>query len=1191
MKMRFTFHLAILVMVIGLQAQVPTDGLVVNYTFDNTLSDAASGYNLTSSGSTYAAGVINNAFQFTGTEECSTTDLTFRRVFDNTNSWSVNLWFNSSIAYDTPTGFGDPSKALLTCDGVNTTPYKRTWILVDQRGILFSRMLGSGNGGSIHTYYPFEPDTWYHVSVNFYGTGADVYINGVLTAPSYEAGDIGQDIGSVDANTTAVTIGGNQQNNVAQWKGSIDQVRVYNRTLTPNEVKTVYEESGRSILDEGLVAYYPFNGNAIDESGNGNDGTVYGATLANDRFSINSKSYAFDGDDFIDFGTNPQFEFFGSQQEVTFSLWFKIDDLSLPQTFIAKGRWSADPLTGNKYFAIEYQPEHNRIIQTLYNYSTLNDVYVENIDSKIIAGQWYHLVYTRSSNSKLYLNGEDATTYVQNAGWSTDYNLVLSNTQTVFGYRINDAPENFMDGAMDDIRAYNRALTESEIQSLYHENGYATVSDIDGNTYKTVQIGNQIWMAENLKTTAYANGDIIGTTSPDNLDISSETEPKYQWAYQYDENLVNDYGRLYTWYAINDDRGVCPAGWHVPSDEEWKELEMFLGMTQEQADAIGWRGTDQGTQLKSETGWVAGGADIGTNTVGFNAIPASLRPADGAFGSIGTIANWWTSNEYSGPEDFGIPNYNGAYYRYLNNNSAESNGIVRWYNNQKNAGLSIRCLKNSSKSISVISETVDEGQQAIIPITVSDLTTKDNIISYQFDIAFDNTSLEYTGADLTGTIAVGGTVEVNTSVTGKLSVSYMTSTALVGAGEILNLQFNTLKADTTKVLISNAYLNSTPITDLTNGTVIIKDVTPPTAAFTYDDTENRCGDDLLITATFSEPMSGVSPVKISMTGGANVTAEDMTRVNETAYTFIFKVPVSSGDVTVYLSNGTDLWGNEVVSTPTSGANFSIIPITYGDVDDDGKILAYDAALTLQYSIGLDPLPVIDPLPWENWRDTTANVDGVGAVTANDAGMILQYSAGIITSFDASAKKSLMVADVNIELIDGEVVFHSSGYLIGLNVSTVNENNILGEPVIVAENFLSAKNIFGTTYKIGLCTSTPAFEGDELIRIPFNANGQVTFDMVVNTVVKSVTVDLATGVIGVDFEGISIYPNPVSDMLHIEGLQKETIGSIYNANGQMIFSSEVGAGYGKIDVSALPSGLYLLKMTIDEELLVKRFTKE
>ncbi len=92
-----------------------------------------------------------------------------------------------------------------------------------------------------------------------------------------------------------------------------------------------------------------------------------------------------------------------------------------------------------------------------------------------------------------------------------------------------------------------------------------TVTDIDGNVYKIVTIGTQKWMAENLKVTKYRNGDLIGTTTPASKDISTESSPKYQWAYNGTANAdtINTYGRLYTWYAVTDNRSVCPTGWHI----------------------------------------------------------------------------------------------------------------------------------------------------------------------------------------------------------------------------------------------------------------------------------------------------------------------------------------------------------------------------------------------------------------------------------------------------------------------------------------------------------------------------------------------------------------------------------------------------------------------------------------------------
>jgi len=96
--------------------------------------------------------------------------------------------------------------------------------------------------------------------------------------------------------------------------------------------------------------------------------------------------------------------------------------------------------------------------------------------------------------------------------------------------------------------------------------GTNSVTDADGNVYTILTIGNQTWMGRNLRTTKYRNNDVIGTTTPVTLNITSENNPKYHWAYGGNESNVATYGRLYTWYAVNDNRNLCPLGWHVPTD-------------------------------------------------------------------------------------------------------------------------------------------------------------------------------------------------------------------------------------------------------------------------------------------------------------------------------------------------------------------------------------------------------------------------------------------------------------------------------------------------------------------------------------------------------------------------------------------------------------------------------------------------
>ncbi len=202
----------------------------------------------------------------------------------------------------------------------------------------------------------------------------------------------------------------------------------------------------------------------------------------------------------------------------------------------------------------------------------------------------------------------------------------------------------------------------------------ATVTDIDGNIYKTVTIGNQGWMAEDLKTTRYRNGDLISTTSPATLDISSESTPKYQWAYAGDESNVATYGRLYTWYAVSDSRSVCPAGWHVPSDAEWQTLIDFLG---------GERAAQGKLKEAGTTHWNSPNSDA-TNESGFTALPGGNRFNNEPFKGLGDFTHWWTATEYDAKF---------AWRRVMSKNAPEDH-TGGWAD--KKIGWLVRCLKDAS---------------------------------------------------------------------------------------------------------------------------------------------------------------------------------------------------------------------------------------------------------------------------------------------------------------------------------------------------------------------------------------------------------------------------------------------------------------------------------------------------------------
>jgi uncharacterized protein (TIGR02145 family) len=196
------------------------------------------------------------------------------------------------------------------------------------------------------------------------------------------------------------------------------------------------------------------------------------------------------------------------------------------------------------------------------------------------------------------------------------------------------------------------------------------ITDIDGNVYKTVTIGTQVWMAENLKATKYRNGDLIGTTTPTTLNIYGENTPKYQWAYHGNETNVATYGRLYTWWVITDNRNLCPLGWHVPSDVEWTTHINYLGGENIAGGKL--RETGMTHWANANTG--------ATNESGFTALPGGHRDGSGEIGGIGSYGIWWSATEIS---------VNYAWIRNVNQGY-----IVGRNNGSKYNGHSVRCISD-----------------------------------------------------------------------------------------------------------------------------------------------------------------------------------------------------------------------------------------------------------------------------------------------------------------------------------------------------------------------------------------------------------------------------------------------------------------------------------------------------------------
>ena len=295
-------------------------------------------------------------------------------------------------------------------------------------------------------------------------------------------------------------------------------------------------------------------------------------------------------------------------------------------------------------------------------------------DSYILSGFYAGDFY--SVYSGVYINANDTYPYGKDTLFITDSVAMQLKAVTYWAYESpvyewsSSNPDKIeiifdeLDNSKIEIFAHGDSLDFSTItltdisnnytHSVFVEIGPGTFTDPrDNQTYNTIVIGEQEWFAQNLNY-----------------------ETNNSWCYWNNSSICDEYGRLYTWDAATS---ACPDGWHLPTDDEWKQLEMFLGMSQLEADSTGWRGADEGKKIKSTTGWYSGGN--GTDEVGFSALPGGNYFANGYFINLGQHGYWWSATEkYT----------TAAWYRLL---SWDYYQVCRSYDVKGN-GFSVRCVRD-----------------------------------------------------------------------------------------------------------------------------------------------------------------------------------------------------------------------------------------------------------------------------------------------------------------------------------------------------------------------------------------------------------------------------------------------------------------------------------------------------------------
>lgn len=493
---------------------------------------------------------------------------------------------------------------------------------------------------------------------------------------------------------------------ISQMTGLTSETQYYVRAYATNSVGTGYgsqqsfsTNSSKTTPDyvptNGLLAWWPFNGNAQDESGNGWNGTVNGAVLTTDRLGNPNAAFSFT--------TNQEINIPGSQSmnifPLSISLWYKLDSVNGSGNLFSKyisASWNGFQIN------VDHSDTWGNIIWPWYirdNQNRLLGMYGEDPfhQTNVETNVWYHFVFTvDDSEGKIYVNGEliDTHKWTGQAGPSSNH----------FLWKIGGLYNQWFHGKIDDIGLWNRVLTQEEISAIYKSEQYIAQPDPitdsrDGKKYETVRIGNQIWMAENLSYLPAVSPPSIGST----------TDPHY-YVYDYIGTNVSaaksthnytTYGVLYNWPAAmagasssntnpSNVQGVCPAGWHIPSDAEWMQLANYLADNGYNFDGTIGGGRDKiAKSLASKVLWhsssitgAVGNNLSENNKSGFNGLPAGIRASDATFYRLTFNGHWWSSTQSE--------NASSAYHWLLGSDDV---GLLRLQNSNI-YGHSVRCVKD-----------------------------------------------------------------------------------------------------------------------------------------------------------------------------------------------------------------------------------------------------------------------------------------------------------------------------------------------------------------------------------------------------------------------------------------------------------------------------------------------------------------
>ncbi|MDA8772136.1 hypothetical protein N9M80_03575, partial [Flavobacteriales bacterium] len=704
-------------------------------------------------------GIENQSFSFDGMDDFISVSNDF-----NFNELTVSVWIKQNQ-------FAETYSAIIDRSLTNNIGW---WIednAVSYDSLLFTGGVASGNYFRTQAARP-QPNAWTHIGALYSSGNQQLFINGVL---------VDQDVNSLMLQFPEVTMFLGKRTNSAFWDGSIDDVALWNRALTEEEILALYnapapapgctdptacnyneeanEDDGSCLLTSELslqnqiqissegelvltapetLQNWTWDNGTSDSSipiGSGgtfsiqgvigvipeigselNEGLIFDIDSLNQIVYIASPEEIGTGSEWGCYGTSTGASGQGMGDGITNTQlilehctdensaaavasnygenWYlpSFEELDAIRTQLHNngfGDYSMDnPLSFNWYWSSTECSENPDWAAGSMHFSDGFYGACNNKDSnpggviaaKIVQGDF--CLFTDTITIQLDCspsNDPSSTESVCGPGtyWDELESLCLPietcqddlDGDGVIG--VNDLMQLLSSFGTDCTPAEEPETTEFTCGDPVSYHGY---------DYTTVQIGEQCWFAENLRTEYYANGDAI----PANLTDSewSSTTSGAVSVYGEDAGCVdyspdgdacdpawslNEYGRLYNWYAVDDTRGLCPSMWHAPTDEEWVVMSDFLGGS-----------SVAGYQMKTNYGWHNGGS--GSNSIGYAGLASGFRRIIGSFDNAGISGNWWSSSL----------SVSSAWYRDLD--SVDSN-LDRGTHSQ-NFGFSIRCLKD-----------------------------------------------------------------------------------------------------------------------------------------------------------------------------------------------------------------------------------------------------------------------------------------------------------------------------------------------------------------------------------------------------------------------------------------------------------------------------------------------------------------